>query len=339
MKIAMIGAGGWGTAMMISLAGRHKDLVLYCRKPETAEKLNRERENKEYLPGVHLPEVIRITSDLKEAVEGAGCVVICTPSKAVADTAGKIAKWLEKDAVVVSASKGLADDEGHRLSEVIAQKVAGITDRIVALSGPNHAEEVGAGLPCATVAASEVPEAVQIVQDLFMSPVFRVYRSDDIRGVEYGGALKNIMALACGVLDGIKLGDNSRAALMTRGLVEMTRFGVRFGAKMNTFFGLSGMGDLVVTCTSSHSRNHTAGVMMGEGKTAKEIVEGTNMVVEGMRTALLVHEIAKREHIDMPITEEVCCLINGEHTARKALEVLMARAKKAESETYPTESL
>lgn len=335
----MIGAGGWGTAMMISLAGRHKDLVLYCRKPETAEKLNRERENKEYLPGVHLPEVIRITSDLKEAVEGAGCVVICTPSKAVADTAGKIAKWLEKDAVVVSASKGLADDEGHRLSEVIAQKVAEITDRIVALSGPNHAEEVGAGLPCATVAASEVPEAVQIVQDLFMSPVFRVYRSDDIRGVEYGGALKNIMALACGVLDGIKLGDNSRAALMTRGLVEMTRFGVRFGAKMNTFFGLSGMGDLVVTCTSSHSRNHTAGVMMGEGKTAKEIVEGTNMVVEGMRTALLVHEIAKREHIDMPITEEVCCLINGEHTARKALEVLMARAKKAESETYPTESL
>lgn len=334
----MIGAGGWGTAMMISLAGRHKDLVLYCRKPETAEKLNRERENKEYLPGVHLPEVIRITSDLKEAVEGAGCVVICTPSKAVADTAGKIAKWLEKDAVVVSASKGLADDEGHRLSEVIAQKVAGITDRIVALSGPNHAEEVGAGLPCATVAASEAPEAVQIVQDLFMSPVFRVYRSDDIRGVEYGGALKNIMALACGVLDGIKLGDNSRAALMTRGLVEMTRFGVRFGAKMNTFFGLSGMGDLVVTCTSSHSRNHTAGVMMGEGKTAKEIVEGTNMVVEGMRTALLVHEIAKREHIDMPITEEVCCLINGEHTARKALEVLMARAKKAESETYPTES-
>ena len=335
----MIGAGGWGTAMMISLAGRHKDLVLYCRKPETAEKLNRERENKEYLPGVHLPEVIRITSDLKEAVEGAGCVVICTPSKAVADTAGKIAKWLEKDAVVVSASKGLADVEGHRLSEVIAQKVAGITDRIVALSGPNHAEEVGAGLPCATVAASEAPEAVQIVQDLFMSPVFRVYRSDDIRGVEYGGALKNIMALACGVLDGIKLGDNSRAALMTRGLVEMTRFGVRFGAKMNTFFGLSGMGDLVVTCTSSHSRNHTAGVMMGEGKTAKEIVEGTNMVVEGMRTALLVHEIAKREHIDMPITEEVCCLINGEHTARKALEVLMARAKKAESETYPTESL
>ena len=335
----MIGAGGWGTAMMISLAGRHKDLVLYCRKPETAEKLNRERENKEYLPGVHLPEVIRITSDLKEAVEGAGCVVICTPSKAVADTAGKIAKWLEKDAVVVSASKGLADDEGHRLSEVIAQKVAGITDRIVALSGPNHAEEVGAGLPCATVAASEAPEAVQIVQDLFMSPVFRVYRSDDIRGVEYGGALKNIMALACGVLDGIKLGDNSRAALMTRGLVEMTRFGVRFGAKMNTFFGLSGMGDLVVTCTSSHSRNHPAGVMMGEGKTAKEIVEGTNMVVEGMRTALLVHEIAKREHIDMPITEEVCCLINGEHTARKALEVLMARAKKAESETYPTESL
>ena len=210
-----------------------------------------------------------------------------------------------------------------------------ITKKIVVLSGPNHAEEVGRGLPCATVAASEVPEAVQVVQDLFMSPVFRVYRSDDIKGVEYGGALKNIMALACGVLDGIGLGDNSRAALMTRGLVEMTRFGVHFGAQMTTFFGLSGMGDLVCTCTSVHSRNHTAGMMMAEGKTAKEITEGTNMIVEGIRTARLVHDIAVREHIDMPVTEEVCHLIDGDHTALEALEALMRRAKKAESETYP----
>ena len=168
-----------------------------------------------------------------------------------------------------------------------------------------------------------------------MSPVFRVYRSDDIKGVEYGGALKNIMALACGVLDGIGLGDNSRAALMTRGLVEMTRFGVHFGAQMTTFFGLSGMGDLVCTCTSVHSRNHTAGMMMAEGKTAKEITEGTNMIVEGIRTARLVHDIAVREHIDLPITEEVCHLIDGDHTALEALEALMRRAKKAESETYP----
>ena len=335
MKIAMIGAGGWGTAMMISLAGRHDDLVMYCRNPERAAAISKSRENKDYLPGCRIPVNVRITSDLEKAVSNAGCVILCTPSQVVESMAEKITPWLMKDAVVVCASKGLADKEGHRLSEVITEKVKGITNKIVALSGPNHAEEVGQGLPCATVAASAVPEAVQVVQDLFMSPVFRVYRSDDIRGVEYGGALKNIMALACGVLDGIGLGDNCRAALMTRGLVEMTRFGCHFGAEMTTFFGLSGMGDLVCTCTSVHSRNHTAGMMIAEGKTAKEITEGTNMVVEGIRTAQLVHEIAEREDIDMPITEEVCHLIHGDHSALEALEALMTRAKKAESETYP----
>lgn len=336
MKIAMIGAGGWGTAMMISLAARHDDLTMYCRNPETAAAMTKTRENASYLPGCRIPHHVKITSDLDKAVKDAGCVIICTPSMAVESMAEKIAPSLTKDAVLVCASKGLADNEGHRLSEVIKDKVEGITDRIVILSGPNHAEEVGRGLPCATVAASEVPEAVEIVQDIFMSPVFRVYRSEDIKGVEFGGALKNIMALACGVLDGIGLGDNCRAALMTRGLVEMTRFGVYFGADMTTFFGLSGMGDLVCTCTSVHSRNHTAGMMMAEGKTAKEITEGTNMIVEGIRTARLVHDIAKREHIDMPITEEVCHLIEGDHSALEALELLMTRAKKAESETYPS---
>lgn len=331
----MIGAGGWGTAMMIELAGKNDDLIMYCRNPATAEEMRVSRENREYLPGAHIPEKIRITSSLEEAVKGAGCVIICTPSHVVQEMAACLKPWLMKDAVVVCASKGLADSEGHRLSEGISKEVGTITDRIVALSGPNHAEEVGIGLPCATVAASAVPEAVQIVQDLYMSPVFRVYRSDDIRGVEYGGALKNIMALACGVLDGIGLGDNCRAALMTRGLVEMTRFGVHFGAQMTTFFGLSGMGDLVCTCTSVHSRNHRAGMMMAKGMTADEISRSTNMVVEGIRTARLVHEIALREHIDMPITEEVCHLITGDHNAREALEILMTRAKKAESETYP----
>jgi len=335
LKIAMIGAGGWGTAMMIELAGRHDDLIMYCRKPATADKIRTTRVNEEYLPGARIPEVVRITSDLEEAVRGAGCVIICTPSQVVQEMAACIAPWLTKDAIVVCASKGLADNEGHRLSEGITKEISSITKNIVALSGPNHAEEVGIGLPCATVAASEVPKAVQMVQDLYMSPVFRVYRSDDIRGVEYGGALKNIMALACGVLDGIGLGDNCRAALMTRGLVEMTRFGVHFGAKMTTFFGLSGMGDLVCTCTSIHSRNHRAGMMMAKGMTADDIQKSINMVVEGIRTARLVHEIALREYIDMPITEEVCHLIKGDHNAREALEILMTRAKKAESETYP----
>ena len=242
MKIAMIGSGGWGTAMVTSLAARHDDLELYCRREEAARELKETRENKEYLPGVRIPVHVKITSDLEKAVSGADCVVLSTPSKAVEITAEAMAPFMKKNAVAVCASKGLADEAGHRLSEIISEKFSSVTDRIVVLSGPNHAEEVGLGLPAATVAASEVPEAVQIVQDVFMRPVFRVYRSDDIRGVEYGGALKNIVALACGVQDGIGLGDNCRAALMTRGLVEMARFGVHFGARRGNFFRLIGNG-------------------------------------------------------------------------------------------------
>lgn len=334
MKVTMIGSGGWGTAMIVQLAGRHDDLVLYCRREETATKLRSTRENKEYLPGIRIPVHVKITSDPEKAISGADVVILATPSKAIKETVEKLSLYLKKEAVVVCASKGLADKEGHRLSDVIKDILKNITDRIVVLSGPNHAEEVGQGLPAATVAASEIPEAVEIVQDLFMSPVFRVYRSRDIRGVEYGGALKNIIALACGVLAGLGLGDNSKAALMTRGLVEMTRFGVYFGAKKETFSGLSGMGDLVATCTSSHSRNHRAGFLLGKGKTAKEIMEGTHMVVEGMRTAVLVNEIARKKNIEMPVTEEVCQLLTGEHTVEEAVENLMNRAKKAEMETY-----
>lgn len=334
MKVTMIGSGGWGTAMIVQLAGRHDDLVLYCRREETATKLRSTRENKEYLPGIRIPVHVKITSDPEKAISGADVVILATPSKAIKETVEKLSLHLKKEAVVVCASKGLADKEGHRLSDVIKDALKNITDRIVVLSGPNHAEEVGQGLPAATVAASEIPEAVEIVQDLFMSPVFRVYRSRDIRGVEYGGALKNIIALACGVLAGLGLGDNSKAALMTRGLVEMTRFGVYFGAKKETFSGLSGMGDLVATCTSSHSRNHRAGFLLGKGKTAKEIMEGTHMVVEGMRTAVLVNEIARKKNIEMPVTEEVCKLLTGEHTVEEAVENLMNRAKKAEMETY-----
>lgn len=332
MKITMIGAGGWGTAMVLLLAGRNPNVWLYCRNPDTAARLRETRVNEAYLPGVVIPPCVTITSDLEKAVSGAGCVILCTPSMAVESMAEAIAPWLQKGAVVVCASKGLASHGGLRLSQVVGEKLSLVTDRIVALSGPNHAEEVGRGLPAATVAASRVPEAVQLVQDIYMGPVFRVYRSDDIIGVEYGGALKNIIALACGVIDGLGLGDNSRAALMTRGLVEMTRFGTHFGAKMSTFFGLSGMGDLVVTCTSQHSRNHSAGLLLAQGKTADEIVSGTKMVVEGIRTAGIVHDIAERENIRMPITSEVYHVLRGDYTPMESLEHLMSRAKKAETE-------
>lgn len=332
MKITMVGAGGWGMAMLVPLSVRNDDLWLYCRNPETAERLRRTRMNEDYLKGVRIPDAVRVTSDLREAVRGAACVILCTPSGVVEETAETIAPWLDKDTTVVCASKGLASHGGLRLSEVLSEKLSGVTERIVALSGPNHAEEVGRGMPAATVAASRVPEAVALVQDIYMGPVFRVYRSDDIIGVEYGGALKNIIALACGVIDGLGLGDNSRAALMTRGLVEMTRYGTYFGAKMSTFFGLSGMGDLVVTCTSQHSRNHTAGMLLAQGKTLDEVLTGTKKVVEGVRTAAIVHEIAEKEGIRMPITNEVYHVLRGDYTPMESLEHLMSRAKTAETE-------
>lgn len=332
MKIAMIGAGGWGTAMVRVLSERNSNVWLYCRSAEKAARMEACRENTPYLPGVTIPEAVRITSSLEEALRGAGCVILCTPSAAAEDTAAAAAPYLEKDAVVVSASKGLAAHGGRRLSSVIGDILSEKTDRIVVLSGPNHAEEVGRGLPTAAVAASTVPEAVALVQDIYMTPSFRVYRSSDIIGVEYGGALKNIIALACGVLDGLGLGDNSRAALMTRGLAEITRFGMHFGAQRSTFSGLSGMGDLIATCTSTHSRNHSAGLLLAQGQTADEIVEGTRMVVEGIRTAFIVRAIAAEEHIPMPITEEVCSALEGKHTPEESVRHLMSRAKRDEEE-------
>lgn len=330
MKISMIGAGGWGIAMVVLLANKNPDVTLYARNPDTAEDLRLTRESRVYLPGVYIPEKVKITSDLREAVSDKDCVILCTPSLAVDETSQRMAPWLKKDAIVVITSKGLADTSGMRLSEVVERNLKGITSNIVALSGPNHAEEVGRGLPAATVAASSSEAAVKTVQDIYMCPLFRVYRSDDITGVEYGGALKNIIAIASGVQDGLGLGDNCRAALITRGLAEMTRFGVHFGAQLSTFYGLSGMGDLIATCTSIHSRNYNAGLKLAQGKTKAEIIGSTRMVVEGFRTTEIVHEIAKREGIEMPITNEVYCLMHGIHTPREALGSLMNRSKKAE---------
>lgn len=330
----MIGAGGWGTAMMHVLSKKHKTLFLYCRSEEKAEKLRKTRINEEYLPDVTLSENIYISSNLEETVKNSDCIIICTPSKAVEKTSEQIAKYVKKDAIVVCASKGLADNKGTRLSQVISKNLLNITNNIVALSGPNHAEEVGKGKPCATVAASKEETAVRFVQDMFMSPFFRVYRSDDICGVEYAGALKNIIAIACGVQDGIGLGDNCRAALMTRGLAEITRFGIYFNAKMSTFLGLAGMGDLIATCTSIHSRNYRAGKALSEGKTAEDIIKSSNMVVEGIRTAKLVNEIAIQNDIEMPITKEICRLLDGIHLPKESLELLMTRSKKSEVEGF-----
>ena len=332
MKISMIGAGGWGIAMIAHLAHNNKDITLYCRNQETALALQKNRESKKYLPGIFIPEHVHITSNLKEATIDKECIIISTPSSALEDTIKDLSIYLKKDAIVVCASKGLSYPDGGCLSDVIAKQLKGVTDNIVVLSGPNHAEEVGKGLPAATVVASKKERAAHAVQDLYMSSNFRVYCSTDIIGVEYGGALKNIIAIASGVQDGLGLGDNSRAALITRGLNESTRFGVAFGAKSETFYGLSGIGDLIATCTSTHSRNYNAGIKLANGMTKNQILAETSMVVEGFRTTEIVYSIAQKIGIDMPITSEIYRLMHGIHSPRQAVDCLMTRSKKNETD-------
>ncbi len=324
----MIGAGGWGTAMVSQLAQKHEDIILYSRNRKVLADIADIHENPDYVKGVYIPTHVRLTSDLEEAAR-ADTVILATPSLAIEETAASIAPFLQKNALVISTAKGLSRD-GRRLSAVIAEQVAAKTSRIAVLSGPNHAEEVGKGQPAASVVAAAERSTALAAQDVYMMPHFRVYFSTDLVGVEYGGALKNIIALAAGVTDGLQYGDNTRAALITRGLTEIARFARHYGAETSTLFGLSGMGDLIVTCTSVHSRNHAAGYALGQGTPLDEVLGRTNKVVEGVRTTKIVYPLAERFGIEMPITEQVYRVLGGETNPEDALRTLMNREKKAE---------
>lgn len=329
MKIAMVGSGSWGTAMISQLATRQSDLILYSRNKSVLADIRETRENRAYLPGVRVPEHVQLTSDLEKAVSVADVVILSTPSKAISATAQSIKPFLRNNALVILTAKGLSED-GRRLSVVVEEILGGITNRIAVLSGPNHAEEVGRGQPAATVVAAKDKYVAMQAQDLYMLPRLRAYYSTDVIGVEYGGVLKNIIALAAGAVDGLKYGDNAKAALITRGLTEMVRYACFFGANMETLFGLSGIGDLMVTCNSVHSRNHAAGIQLAQGKSAAEITNGTNMVVEGIRTTAIVYPIACKNNIEMPITEQVYEVLQGNLKPENALEILLAREKKEE---------
>lgn len=329
MKIAMIGAGSWGTAMISQLALRHENIILYSREEKVIEDIRTAGANLDYLPEVQIPKHVRLTSDLEEAVQGAEALILATPSHAIANTAESIRPFLRDNALVISAAKGLSAD-GRRLSLVLDEVFADKTSRIAVLSGPNHAEEVGLGQPAATVIASKVPEAAMRAQEIYMLPHLRAYYSTDVIGVEYGGVLKNIIALAAGVVEGLAYGDNTTAALITRGLTEITRFATHFGAHTQTLFGLSGMGDLIVTCTSRHSRNRSAGIQLAQGRTKTEIQGGTAMIIEGIRTTELVYPIAREHGIEMPITEQVYGVLQETIQPADALKNLLAREKKEE---------
>lgn len=325
---AVLGAGSWGTALAVTLAGSGHDVKLYARNKEQLDMLINDRENRKYLKGVKLPGNITPVGTIAEAVSGAEAVVFATPAQSFRNVLAEALEHMDEEAAVINVAKGIERKTHKRLSEIAAQQ--GVTDRYCVLSGPSHAEEVGQQLMTAIVAASESEETAVKVQEMFSTDFLRVYTGNDVTGCELGGALKNIIALGAGIADGMGFGDNTRAALITRGIAEMKRLGIALGADPVTFSGLTGIGDLIVTCTSMHSRNRRCGIMIGQGMAPDDAVKEVGMVVEGMYTAEAAYELAQEHGVDMPITESIEKLIRGEVTAADAVKALMARDLKPE---------
>ena len=329
MKISVMGSGGWGTALALVLLENGHDVTLWSYTEAESAVLKEQRENP-MLKGVPLPEGLKLTSD-SGCVKGCGAVVLATPSFAVRATARTLAPLLEPGTVLVSVSKGIEKDTSLTLTEAIAQEV-GERCPIVALSGPSHAEEVGRQIPTAVVSASKDRSAAELVQDLFMNERFRVYASDDVVGVELGAALKNVIALCAGVCDGMGFGDNTKAALMTRGLTEIARLGVAMGGRRETFAGLTGVGDLIVTCTSMHSRNRRCGILIGKGVPAQQAVQEIGAVVEGYYAAATARALAQKVGVEMPITEAAYQVLYHGKDPQTVIVELMTRERKHELE-------
>ena len=328
-KISVIGSGGWGTAIAVMLSKNGHDVVLWSFFEEESEELKKHRENKRFLPGISLGDNILLTSDINEC-SGAEVYVMASPSHAVRNTAKILSGIIKKGDIVLNIAKGIEEETYKTMSEVIKDEIP--CCEIAVMSGPSHAEEVSKGIPTTNTIASENMEIAEYVQGLFMNHSFRVYTNSDIKGVELGGSLKNVIALCCGILDGMGLGDNTKAALMTRGLVEMKRLGVALGARTETFNGLSGIGDLIVTCTSMHSRNRRAGILIGKGKSLDEAQKEVGMVVEGVKSCKAAKELADKTNVEMPIISEAYRVLFENESVNTALENLMGRLKKNESE-------
>lgn len=338
-KITVIGAGSWGTALSMVLADNGNTVNLWSHREDQAEELRTAHTNKRYLPGVLLPEGVIGTSSLEEALKGTDAIMLVVPAKALREVLGRIRGYLTKPVLFVHGIKGIEPKTFKRMSEVIQEEIPeSLRTAVVVLSGPSHAEEVSLRHPTTVAVASADRKAAKTVQDLFFNHYFRVYTNEDVIGVEIGGALKNIIALGAGISDGLGYGDNAKAALITRGLAEISRLGAKLGAHPLTFVGLTGMGDLIVTCTSVHSRNWRAGNMLGKGKRLDDVLEHMGMIVEGVRTAEAAYALAKKEHVEMPITEAIYhVLFDGKHP-KDAVDELMGRDKKDEIAAL-TESL
>ncbi|RHW41238.1 NAD(P)H-dependent glycerol-3-phosphate dehydrogenase [Neobacillus notoginsengisoli] len=332
-KTVVLGAGSWGTALALVLADNGKKVSLWSHNPDQVREINESRTNKRYLPGIEIPELIIATSSLGEALKGTDTVILAVPTKAIREVSGKISEISNAPLTIVHVSKGIEPDTHLRISEMIKEEMSPESLKaIVVLSGPSHAEEVSLRHPTTVAVSSENMDEAERIQDLFINQNFRVYTNPDIVGVEIGGALKNIIALAAGITDGLGFGDNAKAALMTRGLAEISRIGTKMGANPLTFAGLAGIGDLIVTCTSVHSRNWRAGNMLGKGQSLDEVLDSMGMVVEGVRTTKAAYQLAAKYEVEMPITETLYKVLFEDLPAKEGAELLMARDKTHEME-------
>ncbi|WP_010095926.1 NAD(P)H-dependent glycerol-3-phosphate dehydrogenase [Ornithinibacillus scapharcae] len=329
-KIAVLGAGSWGTALSIVLADNGHDVRLWTHRKEQADQINTTHKNEHYLE-IMIPEKIRAFHDMKEAIQGVEVIVLVVPTKAIREVSQQLDKMLDTAPVIIHATKGIEPGTLKRVSQLIDEEMNRINyEDIVVLSGPSHAEEVGQRQPTTVTVASINEDNAKIAQNLFFNEVFRVYTSNDVIGLELGGALKNIIALGAGISDGLGYGDNAKAALITRGLAEITRLGTYLGANPLSFLGLPGVGDLIVTCTSVHSRNWRAGNLLGKGKNLQDVLEQMGMVVEGVRTAEAAYQFAQTENIDMPITFGIYDIIHHGKRPKDVVEQLMNRTKREE---------
>lgn len=327
----VLGAGSWGTTLAALLADKGLSVRLWCYDALQAEQMRAKRENPIFLPGHPIPQGVDIHSDLQDALSGAGVIIVAVPSQFVESVLKNCAGFINNRAVIVSASKGIEVTSLRRVSQII-EAYFPYPEQIFVISGPNFAKEVARGLPAATVVAGHDSAYLTKIQSHMRTSAFRVYTNTDPVGCELGGALKNVIAIACGVADGLELGLNARSALITRGLAEITRLGVKLGADELTFLGLAGVGDLVLTCTGDLSRNRTVGLKIGKGKSLQEVLDGMQMVAEGVKTAISVKDLSEKTGVDMPISEEVYLILHENKDPRQAVEDLMGRDLKPEGQ-------
>lgn len=330
-KIGVIGAGSWGTALSLVLAKNGKQVTLWSIMAQEIAMLKEKHEHTEKLPGVILPKNVSFTTDLKETIEGSEMLVLAVPSVFTRSTAKSMAPFVKEGQIIVCVAKGIEEDTLMTLTDIVAEEIPACDAAV--MCGPSHAEEVGTGLPTTVVAGAKTKATAEKIQDAFMNEVFRVYTSPDVLGMELGGALKNVIALAAGMADGLGYGDNTKAALITRGITEISRLAMKMGARSETIFGLTGIGDLIVTCESRHSRNRKAGMLMGQGLTMEAATKEVKMVVEGIYSAKAALALARRYEVEIPIIQEVNRVLFENKSAKEAVSDLMLRDRRVESDS------